>query len=140
MKLVLLVEDDALDEELLRMALRRKTPYDLQVARDGHEALQFLLREGPFAARPARPPDLVILDLQLPKLSDLEVLTSARARPELATVPIVVLSSSREPRDLEACARAGANSFVWKSADPARFNESVALLERYWLDVHERPR
>lgn len=136
---MLLVEDDPVDEELVRMALPKKTPYELVAVQDGEQALDYLLRRGAAAGRPPAPPDLVILDLQLPKVSGLEVLRRARAEPALALTPIVILSSSKEPRDLEACARAGANSFVWKAVDVEAFNRSVGLLERYWLEAHVGP-
>lgn len=129
---VLLAEDDPLDQELFRAALPRAVEYELILAQDGEEAIRLLTEPGePFA--------LVILDLQLPKATGFEVLAALRSTPGGALVPVVVMSSSREPRDIEAALRGGANAFVWKAVEASRYQRSVAEIERFWLETAERP-
>lgn len=128
--IMLLVEDDAEDAELFRAALAKPDELDIVVARDGQEALDRL------AAGP--PPALVVLDLQLPRVHGLDVLRRLRANPALRAVPVVIFSSSSEPEDRAACAEAGANSYVRKPVDFDQFQRAVALIEAYWLTLHER--
>lgn len=132
-KAILLVEDDP-DDELL--ALRALGANDLVaevvVARDGAEALERLFRGDAL-------PDLVLLDLKLPKVDGLEVLRRLRADERTRRLPVVVLSSSTERRDVVACYGLGANSYVRKPVDFARFVRVVEQLESYWLALNEAP-
>jgi CheY-like chemotaxis protein len=134
-KVILLVEDNPDDEALMLRAFQRsKLANRIDVARDGAEALDYLL--GP-AARPR--PTLVILDLKLPRLDGLEVLRRLRADERTRTLPVVVLTSSREEQDLVESYRLGANSYVRKPVDFTQFAEATTTLGLYWLVVNEPP-
>jgi two-component system response regulator len=133
MKTILLVEDNSDDEELARQAFRRsKLSGQLVVARDGREALAILL-ESEAAPRP----DLVLLDINLPCLSGLEVLRRLRA--DARTLPVVLLTSSREARDIVEGYDCGCNSYVRKPVDFVKFVEMLRLLDHYWLRLNETP-
>jgi len=134
-KMILLVEDNPDDEALMIRAFERsKLANRIEVARDGAEALAYLV--GP-SARPL--PTLVILDLKLPKVDGLEVLRRVRADERAQTLPVVVLTSSREEQDLVESYRLGANSYVRKPVDFVQFAEAVQTLGLYWLVVNEPP-
>jgi CheY-like chemotaxis protein len=134
-KVILLVEDNPDDEALMLRAFQRsKLANRIEVARDGAEALEFLL--GP-SARPL--PTLVILDLKLPKVDGLEVLRRVRGSERTRTLPVVVLTSSREEQDLVESYRLGANSYVRKPVDFVQFAEATQTLGLYWLVVNEPP-
>lgn len=110
----------------------------IEVARDGAEALDFLFGQGRYAGRDTRKqPFFVLLDMKLPKLSGLEVLRSLRANPLTALVPVIMLTSSSEQSDMQACYRSGANSFVHKPVDFASFTQKLTCLQTYWLGVNE---
>lgn len=138
---LLLVEDDPQDEQLTLRALHKANlgnPID--IVRDGAEALQYLFREGAYAGRPAhRQPAVVLLDLKLPKLSGLEVLERLRADARTRTLPVVILTSSDEQRDLVKSYELGANSYVRKPVEFAAFTEAVSQLGLYWLVLNELP-
>jgi CheY-like chemotaxis protein len=134
-KMILLVEDNPDDEALMLRAFQRsKLANQIEVARDGAEALEFLLGEN---ARPL--PTLVILDLKLPKVDGLEVLRRVRGSERTRTLPVVVLTSSREEQDLVESYRLGANSYVRKPVDFVQFAEATQTLGLYWLVVNEPP-
>jgi two-component system response regulator len=139
--IILLVEDNADDEELTRLALRdAKVCNDLVVVRDGAEALDYLFATGPYAARDITlAPQVVLLDLKLPKIGGLQVLQRLRADPRTACLPVVVLTSSRAEEDIIASYRSGANSVVRKPVEFARFVEAVRHLGLYWLLINESP-
>ncbi len=129
-KRILLVEDDPDDVELTMRALKKhKIVNEVIVAHDGAEALELLL-EGDLKEHP---PELVLLDLKLPKVNGLEVLQRLRQEPRLHRLPIVVLTSSTEERDLLASYENGANSFIRKPVDYDQFAEAVRQLGLYWL-------
>lgn len=110
----------------------------IEVARDGAEALDFLLGRGTYAGRDTRKqPSFVLLDMKLPKLSGLDVLRGIRANPITALVPVIMLTSSSEQSDMLACYQSGANSFVRKPVDFAEFTEKISCLQNYWLGVNE---
>src|SRR5215831_12591112 len=113
---LLLVEDNPNDVELTLHALRKhRLANNISVARDGAEALDFLLRTGDYAGRPAGPqPKIILLDLKLPKLSGLEVLRRIREEPSTRTIPVVILTSSNEDRDIAEAYRLGVNSYIVK--------------------------
>lgn len=128
---VVLVEDNESDVELTRRAFAQsRIANRLVVARDGEEALRLLLGAGD--AKPISPP-LVLLDLKLPTVDGIEVLRRLRADPRTRRVPVVVLTSSMEDRDLAACYDNGANSYVRKPVDFEQFAEAVRQLGLYWL-------
>jgi two-component system response regulator len=131
-KVVLLVEDNSNDEMLALRALKK---VDIQirvdVARDGIEATNYLLD----AAMPC--PDLVLLDLRLPRMNGLEVLNSIRSNPKTRNLPVVVFTSSSQPSDVMNCFQSGANSFVRKSHDYAQYMILMSKIVDYWLTVNE---
>jgi CheY-like chemotaxis protein len=134
-KVILVVEDNPDDEALMLRAFERsKLANTIDVARDGAEALAYLV--GP-SARPL--PTLVILDLKLPKVDGLEVLRRLRAEERSRTLPVVVLTSSREEQDLVESYRLGANSYVRKPVDFMQFADAIQTLGLYWLVVNEPP-
>lgn len=137
-KTLLLVEDNRDDEELTLRALRRSNiANEVVVARDGVEALDYLFRRNAFADRPPGLPQLVLLDLKLPRLNGLEVLQQIRAEPSTRLLPVVVLTSSREDRDLVDSYSLGANSYIQKPVDFTQFQEAVRTLGLYWLVLNQ---
>ncbi|HEU5078904.1 MAG TPA: response regulator [Opitutaceae bacterium] len=136
---ILLVEDDPDEIELTLAAFQKHNlANNVEVARDGEEALDFLFRRGKYENRRLkRPPRLVLLDLKLPKIGGLEVLRIVKADALLKMVPIVVMTSSSEQRDLLEGYRLGVNSYIQKPVSFARFQEIVAQLGFYWLAVNE---
>jgi len=140
-KAILLVEDNPDDELLAMRALaKNKVASEVMVARDGAEALDYLFGTGTHAGRdPGARPAVVLLDLKLPKIDGLEVLRRIRADPRTQFVPVVVLSSSNESRDVNESYRLGANSYIRKPVDFAQFSEVVRQLGCYWLLFNEVP-
>jgi two-component system response regulator len=137
---VLLVEDNPDDVDLTLRAFTRNTFVNtIAVARDGVEALDYLLGAGPHAAQPPDLPAVVLLDLKLPKIDGLEVLRRVRADPRARLTPIVVLTSSGEERDILAGYALGANSYIRKPVTFERFVEAVRTLGTYWLLVNQPP-
>ncbi len=136
-RVILLVEDNPADIRITERALRASPlAAELRVARDGQEAVEYLLRQGKNADDPSwRPPDLILLDLNLPLLTGREVLERIRATPTLRTVPVVVLTTSRRQEDIQESYAAGANTYIEKPQDFARFVEVLQLIQRYWLEA-----
>ncbi len=139
-RVVLLVEDNPDDVELTRRAFEKsRLANGLVVARDGEEALDWLFATGAHAGRPPGQPEIVLLDLKLPKVDGLEVLRRLRADPRTRRLPVVVLTSSNEEHDMMASYDLGANSFVRKPVDFAQFVEATRQLGLYWLVLNEPP-
>jgi CheY-like chemotaxis protein len=134
--LVLLVDDDPSDRELIRLALEGSAQaIELVTVASGPEALDYLRKEGEWStSEPTRIPDLVILDLEMPGMRGGEVLERIRADRSIPYIPVVVLTSSDDPRDVDACYQSGANSFVVKPFGAEPFTEAVDLIERFWLE------
>jgi Response regulators consisting of a CheY-like receiver domain and a winged-helix DNA-binding domain len=135
---LLIVESDPLEAELLLRPLRDLAePARIGHARDGEEALDYLLGRNAFRHRLGGPlPRLVLLELRLPKLDGVEVLRTLRASPRTATVPVVVLTSSAEPREVAQCYQAGANSCIRKPIEFREFAETIRTLGWYWLRLN----
>jgi two-component system, response regulator len=138
---LLLVEDDPNDVELTLIALRKhKLANKIHVVRDGEEALDFLFCRAQYAARtPNGPPKVILLDLKLPKVSGLEVLKAVKSDPRTQAVPVVVMTSSREQRDLVEGYRMGVNSYIQKPIDFEQFQGTIRELGYYWLVVNQSP-
>jgi two-component system response regulator len=140
-QIILLVEDNASDEALTLRALRKSGILnEVSVVRDGPEALDFLFCRGAYAFRdPAVVPQLVLLDLNLPKLGGLDVLKQLRADERTKRLPVVILTSSKEDKDVLAGYGLGANSYVVKPVNFDQFSEAVRQLGLYWLLVNQVP-
>jgi two-component system, response regulator len=138
---ILLVEDNPDDLELTLHALRREhLANNIFTVRDGEEALEFLFCTGKFEDRDIdHPPRLVLLDLKLPKLNGLEVLKRIKQDPRTKAVPVVILTSSKEERDLVATYNMGANSYIQKPVDFDRFREIVRNTGLYWMVINQQP-
>ena len=138
---ILLVEDNPKDVKLTLHALREENLANaVQVARDGEEALDFLFCRGEFASRSFdRPPELVLLDLKLPKVNGLEVLRAVKGDPRTRAIPVVVLTSSREERDLAESYRLGVNAYIQKPVEFDAFRQAVKYLGLFWLVVNAPP-
>lgn len=138
---ILLIEDSSSDEELTLRALRRaKIANDVVVVRDGAEALDYLFTRGAYAGRSSGLPQVVLLDLNLPKIGGLDVLRFIRADERTRLLPVVILTSSREESDLTASYVSGANSYLVKPVDFPQFTESVQQLGLYWVVLNQQPR
>jgi CheY-like chemotaxis protein len=139
-KSILLAEDDPRDIELTLEALgEHKLANEVVVVHDGVEALDYLYCRGKFAGRTNLPPAVILLDLKMPKVSGLEVLRIIKQDPCLHTIPVVVLTSSRETPDLEACYRLGVNAYVVKPVDFSEFIEAVQQVGIFWALINEPP-
>jgi two-component system, response regulator len=140
-QIILLVEDNPDDVELTRRAFEKSNVLNrLIVVRDGQEALDFLFMSGTHAARdPGLIPGIVLLDLKLPKIPGLEVLRRMRADERTRRLPVVVLTTSNEERDVVGSYDLGANSYVRKPVDFARFVDAARQLGMYWLLLNEPP-
>jgi two-component system response regulator len=137
---ILLVEDTEDDIELTRRALKKNNLTNpLVIARDGQEALDYLLGDGTGGQTGDDLPAIILLDLKLPKIDGLEVLRRLRAQQRTRLIPIVILTSSREERDLVEGYTNGANSYIRKPVDFEQFSEAVRQLGLYWLVLNEPP-
>jgi CheY-like chemotaxis protein len=140
LKPILLVEDNPKDLELSLVALARsKLANDVVTTRDGAEALDFLYRRGAHADRREGNPAVVLLDLKLPKVDGLEVLRQVKDDPELRSIPVVMLTSSREEQDLLRSYDLGVNAYVVKPVDFREFLEAIRELGVFWAVLNEPP-
>ena len=140
-KIILLVEDNPDDEELTRRALKdANIANEIVVVGSGIEALDYLSGTGAYADRDlSRLPQLILLDLKLPKLSGLQVLERLRTDPRTKLIPVVILTTSSEEEDVLASYQLGANSYVRKPVDFDEFTEAIRHVGLYWLLINEPP-
>ncbi len=138
---ILLVEDNPDDEELTLLALREsKIRAEVVIVRDGREALDYLFGSGRFETRDRKDvPDLILLDIKLPKLDGLSVLKRLRGEVLTENIPVVMLTSSSEEQDIMESYRNGANSYVRKPVEFHLFAEAVRQVEEYWLQLNQSP-
>lgn len=140
LKPILLVEDNPKDLELTLLALEKsKLANDVVTVRDGVEALDYLFRRGAYADRPAGNPAVVLLDLKLPKVDGLQVLEAVKGDDELRAVPVVMLTASREERDLVRSYALGVNAYVVKPVAFKDFIEAIQDLGVFWAVLNEPP-
>jgi CheY-like chemotaxis protein len=140
LKRILYAEDSAADVELTLAALEEHHLANEVIAvGDGVEALDYLYRRGAFAAREAGNPAVVLLDLKMPRVDGLEVLRQVKGDPELRTIPVVIMTSSREERDLVESYRLGVNAYVVKPVDFEQFVAAVKEVGMFWAVVNEPP-
>jgi CheY-like chemotaxis protein len=140
LKQILLAEDDPVDRKLIVRALTdHNIANPVDEVKDGAEALDYLYRRGKFAERPGGHPLLVLLDIKMPKIDGLEVLRRIKADPDLRVVPVVVLTSSHEERDLVQGYRLGVNAYVVKPLEFDAFAEAVRQLAIFWALINEPP-
>lgn len=134
---ILLVEDNPMDEDLTRRAFaRRKVVNPIEVARDGEQALDYLNRWQ--AGNPL--PVVILLDINLPKVNGLEVLRQYKASPYTQRVPVIILTTSAEDRDIQVAYELGANSYIVKPVDFEKFLEVAAQIDLYWNMINMPPR
>ena len=140
-KLILLVEDNPDDEELTLRALnKRRLANKIVVVRDGQEALDYFFGEGPHHGRDIRiQPEIVLLDIHLPKVNGIEVLKRIRADKRTKMLPVIILTSSEEERDLCAAYDNHVNSYIRKPVDFDQFDDAVQQMELYWLVLNRPP-
>lgn len=139
---VLLVEDNPDDATLTLRALRRQNLANrVFIVEDGAQALDFLFCRGAYADRdPRSPPKVVLLDLKLPKVDGLEVLEALKRDESTRTIPVVIVTSSKEDPDVRAAYALGANSYVVKPVDFEQFAQAMSQVGLYWLLVNQKPR
>ncbi len=140
-KKLLLVEDNAAHEELTRLALKKTGfEHDLTVVRDGTELLEYLFRQGRYIhLTRSDMPDLILLDLKLPRMDGLEVLKKLKTDGRTRSIPIVMLSSSTEENDIRKSYKLGANSYVHKRMNALEFNEVLRDILSYWFEFAKLP-
>ena len=139
-KRILLAEDSANDAELTLAALsEHRVANEVVVVRDGEEALDYLFARGAYADRRGGNPALVLLDLKMPKVDGLEVLRAIKNDPTLRTIPVVMLTSSREEQDLVRSYELGVNGYVVKPVDFAEFMNAVRKIGGFWAVINEPP-
>lgn len=137
---ILMVEDDARDVELSLTALEQyNLANEVVVVSDGEEALDYLYQRGKFMGRPSGNPAVLLLDLKLPKVDGLEVLQQIKTNDRLKMIPVVVLTSSREERDMVASYQLGVNAYVVKPVDFHEFVNAVKELGIFWALINEPP-
>lgn len=138
---ILLVEDNITDAELtIRELKKHNMANNLVHVSDGEEALEFLFATGKYKdLKIDHPPKIVLLDIQMPKVNGIEVLEQIKSDPRTKTIPVVILTSSKEDPDIQKCYALGANSYIVKPVDFEGFAESIKNLGFYWLLLNQQP-
>ena len=138
---VLLVEDNPRDVRLTQRAFTQAgLPHDLRVVRDGDEALIYLHREGAYSEPQTSPrPDMILLDLNLPRMGGHELLRRLKQEQRFRQIPVIVLTTSGRPDDVRLAYEAGANAYLLKPVEFARFTEAMGCLGKFWLELVELP-
>ena len=137
---ILLVEDNPTDAELTMRALRKgNIANHITWVKDGAEALEFIFRNGAYAGRPDQNPRLILLDLKLPKVDGIEVLRRIKEDEQTRAIPVVMVTSSEEGRDIAESYNLGVNSYVVKPVEFEQFSETVARAGFYWMLVNRTP-
>ena len=140
LKRILLVEDNPHDAELILTALAENNlANEVLIARDGEEALDYLHHRGPFALQAEGKPAVVLLDIKLPKIDGLEVLEQIKSDPLLKSIPVVMLTSSREEQDLVRSYNLGVNAYVVKPVDFQEFVEAIKEVGLFWGVINQPP-
>ena len=135
---VLLVEDNPADVRLLQEAFREsKEPHEIHTVADGEQAIEFVYRRNGYADKPR--PDLVLLDINLPKRSGHDVLAAVKNEPKLRSIPVIMLTSSKSPKDITAAYDGHANAYLQKPTELAEYFDVVATVKQFWLDMVELP-
>lgn len=139
-KRILLVEDDSKDIELTLSALaEHNLANEVAIARDGVEALDYLYRRGSFSGRPSGNPAVILLDLKMPRMDGVQVLRQLKADEQLRLIPVVILTSSREALDLQACYQLGVNAYVVKPVRFVEFVDAVKQTGAFWALINQAP-
>jgi two-component system response regulator len=138
---ILLVEDNPYEAELAIRSLKKHNfANNLHHIDDGAEALDFIFERGKYATATSKPnPKLILLDIKLPKVDGIEVLKQIKADEKTKTIPVVILTSSRENQDVKACYKLGANSYIVKPVDFDSFTKAVSELGLYWMLLNNAP-
>ena len=137
---ILLAEDNPDDAELTLFGLRTMAPgIEVDVVRDGLEVMDYLGANGPDAAKPEVLPSLILLDVKMPRMDGLAVLAAIKRHPELRRIPVVMLTSSREPRDIAESYDLGANAYLVKSMELDDFIAAIGVAQKFWIEVNELP-
>ena len=137
---ILIVDDSLKDIELTIAALTENNlTNEVVVAEDGEEALDYLYKRGKFATYGNGNPLIILLDIKMPKMDGLEVLKRIRCEPKFKSIPVIMVTSSREEKDLVESYNLGANSYVVKSVDIAQFKDAIKVLGQYWIVVNQPP-
>lgn len=140
LKRILLVEDDPRDIELTMEALEEfNLANDIAVAHDGVEALDYIYRKGVFRTRPDGNPIVILLDIKMPKMDGIQVLRELKSDEKMRTIPIVILTSSKETKDLKECYHLGVNAYVVKPVHFTDFMEAVKQVGVFWALINEPP-
>lgn len=138
---ILLVEDNPDDQTLTIRALRKSNVLnEVVIAKDGAEALDYLMARGSYRGKNPPLPAIILLDLNLPKISGLEVLREIRSQQQTKCLPVIILTSSQEEEDVIGSYSLGANSYIRKPVDFTKFVEAVRQLSLYWLVLNELPK
>lgn len=139
-KKILIVDDSSKDVELAIAALAEKNlANEVAIAEDGEEALDYLYHRGKFSKREKGNPAVILLDIKMPKMNGIEVLKHIRSSTELKLIPVIMVTSSREERDLVESYKLGANSYVVKPVDIAQFMDAIKTLGQFWAVINQLP-